>query len=56
MGNYGAKLPLTGMGVLSVGGVTAGVPVWIAGVGMVLVVGGFFVHRLIRPAKVKTGQ
>lgn len=54
MGNYGTKLPVTGMGVLSVGGVSAGLPVWIAGLGMVLVIGGFLVHRMVRPAKVKT--
>lgn len=56
MGQYGRGLPLTGMGVLTVGGFSAGVPVWIAGIGMVLVVGGFLLHRLVRPAKVTTTE
>jgi hypothetical protein len=54
MDGYGSALPLTGAAGLTIGGVTAGVPVWIAAVGMVVVVGGFLLHRLARPAKVKT--
>jgi hypothetical protein len=50
MGGYGAKLPVTGMAVLTVGGMQVVTP-WIALAGAAAVTGGFLLLRLVRPSR-----
>lgn len=50
MGGYGPKLPVTGMALLTVGGMQLTTP-WMAAVGGAVVISGFLMLRLIRPAR-----
>jgi hypothetical protein len=51
MGEYGT-LPVTGLGVLSVGAIAIGAPL-LAAISAGVIVGGFLLLRLARPKKVE---